>query len=120
MAHSSNGNGFNNNKPMNKSLISMDNIKYDLLKIAEPYDGIMFEGSGYLVNDLFAAYLNDLQDGNLIYSWSIPEEQYKENSVTYDVIVQLTEDRSPKKLKIHVGVYKSKWPEIKEKLDATT
>ncbi len=115
MAHSSNG---YNNKPMNKSLISMDNIKYDLLKIAEPYDGIMFEGSGYLVNDLFAAYLNDLQDDNLIYSWSIPEEQYKENSVTYDVIVQLTEDRSPKKLKIHVGVYKSKWPELKEKLNA--
>jgi hypothetical protein len=116
MAHSSNG--YNNKQHMNKSLISMDNIKYDLLKIAEPYDGVMFEGSGYLVNDLFAAYLNDLQDGNLIYSWSIPEEQYKENSVTYDIIVQLTEDRSPKKLKIHVGVYKSKWPEIKEKLNA--
>ena len=115
MAHSSNG---YNNKPMNKSMISMDNIKYDLLKIAEPYDGVMFEGSGYLVNDLFASYLNDLQDDHLIYSWSIPEEQYKENSVTYDVIVQLTEDRSPKKLKIHVGVYKSKWPEIKEKLNA--
>ena len=49
---------------------------------------------------------------------SFVEEQYKENSVTYDVIIQLTEDRSPKKLKIHVGVYKSKWPEIKEKINA--
>ena len=29
------------NSPMNKPQISMDNIKYDLLKIAEPYDGIM-------------------------------------------------------------------------------
>jgi hypothetical protein len=97
------------NSPMNKPQISMDNIKYDLLKIAEPYDGIMYEGSGYLIVDLFHAYLTDLQRDRLIYGYDLPEEQYKENSVTFDALIQLTEDRSPKKLKIHVGVYKSAW-----------
>jgi len=34
----------------------------------------------------------------------------KEHSYTYDINIQITNDRTPKKLKIHVGLYKSDWP----------
>ena len=37
----------------------------------------------------------------------------RDNSITLDVAVKLSADRSPKKLKIHVGLYKSNWANIK-------
>lgn len=101
---------------MSRSRISLDNIKYDLLKIAEPYDGVMYEGSGNLVTGLFTAYLQDLRTERLIYGYELLEEQYKENAVTFDVMVQLTNDRNSKKIKVHVGTYKSAWPRVKAQL----
>jgi hypothetical protein len=106
----------NSERPISRSRLSLDNVKYDLLKIAEPYDGIMYEGSGYLVTGLFTSYLTDLQQDRLIYGYEILEEQYKENAVTFDIMVQLTHDRNAKKIKVHVGTYKSAWPKVKAML----
>lgn len=103
-------------RPVSRSRLSLDNVKYDLLKIAEPYDGIMFEGSGPMLTGLFDAYLGDLRRDRLIYGYEILEEQYKENAVTFDVLVQLTYDRNSKKIKVHVGTYKSAWPKVKQML----
>ena len=100
-------------RPLSRSRLSLENIKYDLLKIAEPYDGLMYDGSGYLVVGLFDAYLNDLCRSRLLYAYEIMHEEYKENAVTFDVMVQLTYDRNVKKIKVHIGTYKSAWPSIK-------
>lgn len=103
-------------RKMSRSRISLDNIKYDLLKIAEPYDGVMYEGSGNLVAGLFMSYLRDLRHDRVIYGFELMEEQYKENAVTFDVMIQLTNDRNAKKIKVHVGTYKSAWPRVKAQL----
>ena len=103
-------------RSVSRSRLSLENVKYDLLKIAEPYDGIMYEGSGPQLGYLFNAYLADLRQDRLIYGYEILEEQYKENAVTFDVLVQLTYDRNSKKIKVHVGTYKSAWPKVKQML----
>lgn len=103
-------------RKMSRSRISLDNIKYDLLKIAEPYDGVMFEGSANLVEGLFLAYLRDLRYDRVIFGYELMEAQYKENAVTFDVMIQLTNDRNSKKIKVHVGTYKSAWPRVKAML----
>ena len=45
-----------------------------------------------------------------MHSFEITEIVLKEHSYTYDINIQITNDRTPKKLKIHVGLYKSAWP----------
>lgn len=94
--------------------ISLQDIKYDLLKIIEPYDGILYGEKTYnRVTDLFDAYLGDLKSSRLIADYTILSTE-RENSITLDVAVKLSADRSPKKLKIHVGLYKSNWPNIRK------
>jgi len=106
-------NNRNNNSYHNvsRALININDVKYDLLKIAEMYDGLLQDGLGHLAADMFCAYLNDLRKDNWIHSFEITEMVLKEFSFTYDVNVQITGDRTAKKLKIHVGLYNSKWPE---------
>jgi hypothetical protein len=104
---------------ISKSFISVNDIKFDLLKVAEIYDGLLQDGLGYLASDMFSKYLDDLKNDNQIYSYEITDVVLKEQSYTYDINVQITQDRTPKKLKIHVGLYKSAWPSLYSKMKYT-
>ena len=89
--------------------VSINDIKWDLIKIIEPYDGILStnEGSKNVVLQLFNSYLSDLRYCGLIKEFNTVAT-IRESAITYDVSVKLSEDRSMKKLKIHVGVYQAK------------
>lgn len=102
----------NNHNQVSRAMIHINDIKYDLLKIAELYDGVLQEGLGNLPVSMFKAYLGDLKNENWLYDFEVMSGVLKEQSFTYDVSVQITHDRTPKKLKIHVGLYKSPWPEL--------
>ena len=103
-------NNYHNN--VSRAGMNINDIKYDLLKISEMFDGLLIEGLGHLAADMFCKYLQDMCDERLVYSFEITDIVLKEHSYTYDVNVQITGDRTPKKLKIHVGLYNSKWPEV--------
>jgi len=94
------------------AMIHINDVKYDLLKIAELYDGVLQEGLGHMPADMFNAYLSDLRGEDWVHDFEVSEITLKEQSYTYDISVQITKDRTPKKLKIHVGLYKSPWPEL--------
>ena len=81
-----------------------------LIKIIEPYDGVLEnnENAGNKVRRLFASYLGDLKTCGLISDYTILSTN-RESAITYDVAVQLSADRSAKKLKIHVGVFQEPW-----------
>jgi hypothetical protein len=90
---------------------NINDVKYDLLKIIQPYDGLMHSDKDVtVIRSLFISYLNDLKHSWKIFGFNIDNVE-KDNAFTYDVQVQMHRDRSPKKLKIHVGklVYK---PEV--------
>lgn len=89
--------------------VSVNDIKWDLIKIIEPYDGILAtnKGSEEVIRKLFEKYLSDLKYCGLINEF-IVNASIRESAITYDVAVKLSEDRSMKKLKIHVGVYQAK------------
>jgi hypothetical protein len=97
---------------VSRAMIHINDIKYDLLKIAEMFDGILQEDLGYLAADMFQSYLSDLRADKWIHDYEVSNVVLKEQSYTYDVSVQITSDRTPKKLKIHVGLYKSPWPDL--------
>jgi len=87
---------------------NLQDIKFDLLKIMKPYDGYMFNGADTnKVNSMFSAFLSDLRKAHKVFAFNI-ESTDKENAVTFDISVQIHRDRTPKKLKIHVGrlIYK--------------
>jgi hypothetical protein len=112
------------NKPsyqnhVSRASININDIKYDLLKVAEIYDGLLQEGLGDLSAHMFSAYLQDLCDDRWIHSFEITEIVLKEHSYTYDINVQITNDRTPKKLKIHVGLYHSAWPALSKTMKNT-
>lgn len=82
---------------------SLQDIKYDLLKIIEPYDGYMYNSKDTTrVRGLFDSYLGDLKRCNKLQEYNIFSSA-KDNAVTFDVSVKIQRDRSAKKLKIHVG-----------------
>lgn len=82
---------------------SISDIKYDLLKIIQPYDGYMYNRKDTdRVRGLFDAYLGDLQGVNKIQQYNI-YYTVKDNAITFDISVKIHRDRSNKKLKIHVG-----------------
>lgn len=88
---------------------NINDVKYDLLKIIQPHDGFMHnEKDVDRIRTLFVHYLNDLKHSWKIFGFDIDHIE-KDNAFTYDVQVQMHRDRSPKKLKIHVGklVYKT-------------
>jgi hypothetical protein len=104
---------------VSRAMIHINDIKYDLLKIAEMYDGILQDGLGHMAADMFQNYLSDLRADRWIYGYEITEVVLKEQSYTYDVSIQITGDRTPKKLKIHVGLYKSAWPDLAASMQYT-
>jgi len=82
---------------------TLQDIKYDILKIIEPYDGFMYnENDTAKVSKLFNSFLGDLKQSRKLYEYEVTATD-KENAVTFDVVVRIHKDRSPKKLKIHVG-----------------
>lgn len=96
-----------NNKNPNQYNIggtyTLQDIKYDLLKIIAPHDGYMYNRKDTdKVRTLFESFLNDLRRSYKIREFVIRDTE-KENAITYDLEIRIHKDRSPKKLKIHVG-----------------
>jgi hypothetical protein len=98
-----------NIRDLRQGRVSINDIKYDLIKIIEPYDGVLApnEGSERSVRHLFIRYLSDLKYAGLVNDFNV-SSSVRSNAVTYDVSVKMTQERSDKKLKIHVGVYQKR------------
>jgi hypothetical protein len=88
--------------------ITTNDIKYDLLKIIEPYDGMLETGKPRPVRHLFVQYLRDLQKDRFIYDFGVNTTD-RNAAITFDVNIQMAPGRSPKKLKIHVGTFQKPW-----------
>lgn len=99
---------------MTTKTIAINDIKYDLLKIIEPWDGRLNEKQYYPVYNLFNSYLSDLKKEDYIKDYSVVYN-IRETTISYDVNVKLSNERSPKKLKIHVGSFKHPWVSKKER-----
>tara|TARA_B110000858_G_C17641243_1_gene398185 strand:- start:132 stop:431 length:300 start_codon:yes stop_codon:yes gene_type:complete len=95
---------------MRQDRISINDIKNDLIKIIEPFDGRLEgkAGSEKRVERLFKTYLVDLTKSRQIQDFNIVSS-VRDTAVTYDVNVKINADRSPKKLKIHVGIFQPPW-----------
>ena len=95
-----------NIRALRQGRVSINDIKWDLIKIIDPYDGVLAsnDGSERTVKRLFWSYLSDLKYANLVSDYNITS-MIRDTAITYDVAVKMSEDRSVKKLKIHVGVY---------------
>ena len=100
--------------PMNnlndQTRVSINDVKFDLIKIIEPYDGVLEtnEVSESKVRRLFNSYLSDLKAEDKIQDYTILST-IRDTAITYDVAVKMSADRSAKKLKIHVGVFQDPW-----------
>ena len=82
---------------------NINDVKFDLLKIIQPYDGYMYnEVETNKLISVFNSYLGDLKRSYKIFSFEIANTE-KENAITFDIQIKMQKDRSPKKLKIHVG-----------------
>ena len=88
--------------------ININDVKFDLLKIIEPWDGILEQNQSGPVYKLFSAYLSDLRREHKIREFTITSTN-RDTAITYDVAVKFSADRSPKKLKIHVGTFQFPW-----------
>ena len=97
-------------RKMRQNRISINDIKWDLIRIIEPYDGILENKteSEQVVLKLFKSYLGDLRKQGKIQEFTIVGS-IRDTAITYDVSVKISADRSPKKLKIHVGIFQSPW-----------
>ena len=95
---------------MRQNRISINDIKWDLIKIIEPYDGRIENkaGSDTAVSSSFTSYLSDLKQQGKIQDFNIVSS-LRETAITYDIAIKLSADRSPKKLKIHVGIFQYPW-----------
>ena len=100
---------------MRQNRISINDIKWDLIKIIEPYDGRIENKSGgdKAVSSLFTSYLGDLKLQGKIQDFNIVSS-LRETAITYDIAIKLSVDRSPKKLKIHVGIFQYPWVKKRE------
>ena len=96
-------------RELRQGRVSVNDIKWDLIKIIEPYDGILAtnDGSERTIRRLFTTYLSDLKYVGLINDFNV-SSNIRENDITYDVSIKMSQDRSDKKLKIHVGVYQKR------------
>jgi hypothetical protein len=90
------------------NLISISDIKYDLLKIIEPYDGVITKNNAKVVERKFSVYLDDLKKDAALKEYTITLSQ-KNDSIMYDVGLKLTNEKSPKKLKIYVSTFSHPW-----------
>ena len=95
---------------MRQNRISINDIKWDLIRIIEPWDGILENKpeSEQVVLRLFKHYLGDLAKQHKIQDFTIVGS-IRDTAITYDVAIKISADRSPKKLKIHVGIFQPPW-----------
>ena len=95
---------------MRQNRISINDIKWDLIKIIEPWDGRLENKSESeeVVLELFKTYLGDLVKQHKIQDFTIVGS-IRDTAITYDVSIKIAADRSPKKLKIHVGIFQPPW-----------
>jgi hypothetical protein len=95
---------------LDQTRVSINDIKWDLIRIIEPYDGVLEPNttSEQRVRNLFAAYLGDLKTQDKIQDYTVLST-IRDTAVTYDVAIKMAADRSAKKLKIHVGVFQAPW-----------
>lgn len=91
-----------------KSLINVNDVKWDLLQIIKPYDGRLMKAQWQPVIRLFDSYLRDLKSEHLIKEFAV-SYSIKDSAITYDVQVKFNADKSAKKLKIHVGTFALPW-----------
>ena len=100
---------------MRQNRISINDIKWDLIRIIEPYDGILdnTKQSEDTMKRLFQTYLNDLVKEHKIQDYTITSV-IRDTAITYDAAVKISAERSPKKLKIHVGIFHLPWVQQKE------
>jgi|TARA_B110000503_G_scaffold137214_1_gene221047 hypothetical protein len=98
-----------NIRDLRQGRVSINDIKWDLIKIIEPYDGVLApnEGSEQTVRRLFIRYMSDLKYAGLVNDFNV-HSSIRSNAVTFDVSVKMSQERSDKKLKIHVGVYQNR------------
>ena len=67
---------------------NINDIKYDLLKIIQPYDGYMYnEKETNQLISVFNFYLGDLREARKIYSFEIVPTE-KENAITFDIQIK--------------------------------
>lgn len=99
---------------MRQNRISINDVKHDLIKIIEPWDGILENKteSEKTVFRLFNSYLIDLRKQGKISEYNIVSS-IRDTAITYDVAIKISADRSPKKLKIHVGIFQGPWVQQK-------
>ena len=90
------------------SFININDVKFDLLKIIEPWDGVLAQEQSSPVYHLFNSYLGDLRKFGKIKEYQINSIN-RDTAITYDISVKFRIDRSPKKLKIHVGTFQYPW-----------
>ncbi len=90
--------------------LSINDIKWDLIKIIEPFDGILENKprGETSIRRLFEAYLKDLRSDQQISDFNV-YSNIRDTAITYDVSIKVASDRSPRKLKIHVGTYQHPW-----------
>lgn len=79
-------------------------IKYDLIKISEPYNGVLHDFSEKTVRNLFSQYLGDLKYARLISEYNVSNST-KNGVVTYDVSYKLPSSRSASKHRITLETY---------------
>ena len=100
---------------MRQNRISINDIKWDLIRIIEPWDGRLENKpkSEEIISKLFNSYLGDLSKESKIQDFTIVGS-IRDTAITYDVAVKISADRSPKKLKIHVGIFQQPWIQKQE------
>ena len=97
------------------NFVNINDVKYDLLKIIEPWDGVLSQEQSGPVYHLFNAYLGDLRRFGKIKEYQITSIN-RDTAITYDIAVKFSIDRSPKKLKIHVGTFQYPWTATAQQL----
>jgi hypothetical protein len=91
------------------SSINIAHIKYDLMKIIEPHDGVITARQKAVIFRLFNSYFRDLRFSGAIRGYNIDSEMHSETTITYDVSIKFASERSPKHVKIHVNTFSYPW-----------
>ena len=88
--------------------IVVHDIKYDLLKIMEPWNGRLTKNSPGPVRRLYSEYLKDLAKSKLIKDHSIDIDKNEKSHIFY-VNVRTLSKNSPQVIKIYVDYFRHPW-----------
>jgi len=110
---------------MDYNPISLNDVKYDLRKIVEPYVGNLEYartttrvGGQYSnapvsnkpakIRRMMHRYLTDLQKSKTIIDYSLTSQQ-RDMSLTFEISLQINKYREPKIIRIDVRTFKGPW-----------